>query len=421
MDIAYIKKIGFYLLLALLALALIVTLLYHAFDALSDDLELMFVSRTDHTETVEMPAFLSLEEYAIDDSRYVENQVVEYVSGKTSRVSSGDTVVRLYPEQSDRTLVLRVAELNEKIAFCKKANEYSTRQSVESLKSKIAKCEKEIASTDDLAKKNELSDELRVLLAAHAAKMDPAISYSKMIKSYEDEITEVYKTLGKASYQYKSDINGAYFSQCDGYEGMINEELRTTGSLDELCALLVKSGESGDHGSPDEAKKVGRLGKLVNMNSWYLVCVTDKDTSLRMNEGASFNVTLGKSEKTYRLTVERVVSERDDDRAVIIFSSSIMLECEDYSHFQTVKVSLKTTEGFKIPITAVRYENGVSGVYVLRGSVVHFRQIDIIGGGDGYVVAATKVSETIEGISVLNRYDRIIVRGQNLYDKKVII
>ena len=40
---------------------------------------------------------------------------------------------------------------------------------------------------------------------------------------------------------------------------------------------------------------------------------------------------------------------------------------------------------------------------------------------DGYVIVTGDLAETAEGISPLSKYDRVIVRGQNLFDGKVIV
>ena len=90
-------------------------------------------------------------------------------------------------------------------------------------------------------------------------------------------------------------------------------------------------------------------------------------------------------------------------------------------NLKNVKVVLKNHKGYKLPITAVRYDNGVCGVYVLRGSLVKFRQVEILLAGDGYVIVTGDLAETAEGISPLSKYDRVIVRGQNLFDGKVIV
>ena len=130
---------------------------------------------------------------------------------------------------------------------------------------------------------------------------------------------------------------------------------------------------------------------------------------------------IGSSGRICKLSIERVVTERGRDEAIIVFSSDIMLDSEDYEHYQTVKVALKKHTGYKLPVTAIRYENGVAGVYVLRGSMVKYRQVEILYAGDGYVIVTGNVVSDVEGISSLSRYDRVIVRGQNLFDGKVII
>ncbi|MBQ2252116.1 MAG: hypothetical protein II329_04025, partial [Clostridia bacterium] len=126
MDTAYIKRIGFYLILALLALALIASLIYHAFAALADDLELTFLSETSEAEMIEMKAYMSVDEQVIPDSEYVDGVSIEYVTGKTSKVSAGDTVVRLYSSGDADSLISQLEYLSERLDFCKRANDYAS-------------------------------------------------------------------------------------------------------------------------------------------------------------------------------------------------------------------------------------------------------------------------------------------------------
>lgn len=372
----------------------------------------MFLKTVDHSETVEMQAFLVLDEHAVSGKSLEDGDILEYTSGKVSQVSIGDTLVRVYPGESSSSAVEKIYALREKIEFCKKVSDYAARQGVDQIKKQIEKYEKDISAENDLDRKEELRYEYKALLAAYSAKMDSSFDYQSLIKGYESEINAAYASLGKEKAKYISDVNGAYFSECDGYEGMISQDMVTSGDLDSLYGALSEKKQS---------ESIGELGKVVDMNTWRLACMTDRDTALHIVAGQSFKVTLGSSDKVCTLTAERVVSERGRKEAVVVFKSSLMLECDDYSHFQTVSVALNTLSGYRIPTGAVRYENGVSGVYVLRGSIVRYRQIEIIGAGDGYVIASQSVSEVAEGFSALNRYDRVIVRGHDLYDRKVII
>ncbi len=412
MDTAYIKRIGFYLILALLAVALIASLIYHAFEALSDDLELTFLSETSEAEAIEMKAYMSLEEHVVPDSEYVDGVSVEYAKGKTSQVSVGDIAVRLYDSGDASDLIAQLEYLNERLDFCKRANDYAAKYSVSRLNELIDKAENAFLSADKNADKNKMREEYEVLLAARSSKMTSSVDYPTIISTYEKEIKAIYSRLGKAKKEYKSTLNGVYFSYCDGYESKITKSDIASADLHTLL------NDISDDSAPES---VGKLGKFVSLNSWYLVCATDKTSTYYMRIGDKLEIQLGSSGGTYKMAVERVITERESDEAVIIFSSDTMLDREDYEHYQSVKVVLKNHKGYKLPITAVRYENGVCGVYVLRGSLVKFRQVEILAAGDGYVIVTGDIAEVAEGISALSKYDRVIVRGQNLFDGKVII
>lgn len=412
MDTAYIKRIGFYLILALVALSLIASLIYHAYEELSDDLELTFLSETTESEFIEMKAYMSVEEYVVPDTQYYEGMAVEHSAGKTALVSVDETVVRLYYNEDAGELVSQLEYLNEKLEFCKKARDYASKYSVSRLNELIDKTESSLLASENFHDKNSFQAEYEILLAARASKMGNSVDYSAVISECESTIKEIYGKLGRAYAEYKSTINGAYFSSCDGYESKIPQNVFSVADLDTLYNAVC------DDSTPEEA---GKLGKLVNLNKWYLVCATDKTSTYYMKKGDKLEVELGSSGRICKLSIERVVTERGRDEAIIVFSSDIMLDSEDYEHYQTVKVALKKHTGYKLPVTAIRYENGVAGVYVLRGSMVKYRQVEILYAGDGYVIVTGNVVSDVEGISSLSRYDRVIVRGQNLFDGKVII
>ena len=66
-------------------------------------------------------------------------------------------------------------------------------------------------------------------------------------------------------------------------------------------------------------------------------------------------------------------------------------------------------------------EKKVQGVYVLYGSEVQFKQISILHSDKDYVICDTSPADGIlfngETVSL---YDKVIVKGDDLYDGKVI-
>ena len=74
-------------------------------------------------------------------------------------------------------------------------------------------------------------------------------------------------------------------------------------------------------------------------------------------------------------------------------------------------------------------DEGLTGVYVLSGKRVVFKPIKILYHADNHVMAAAAVyyksngeidTEKTPDMPQLEAYDRVIVKGKNLYDRKVI-
>ena len=63
----------------------------------------------------------------------------------------------------------------------------------------------------------------------------------------------------------------------------------------------------------------------------------------------------------------------------------------------------------------------MQGVYVLYGSEVQFKQIAILYATKDYVICDTSPQEgTLFNGETISLYDKVIVKGDDLYDGKVI-
>ena len=74
-------------------------------------------------------------------------------------------------------------------------------------------------------------------------------------------------------------------------------------------------------------------------------------------------------------------------------------------------------EGIRVSNRAVHYSNGVSGVYVVQGSLVKFKPIEIVYRSENFTLCK-KAEDGNNKTLVL--YDEVIEKGKNLYDGKFI-
>ena len=74
-------------------------------------------------------------------------------------------------------------------------------------------------------------------------------------------------------------------------------------------------------------------------------------------------------------------------------------------------------EGIRISNKSVHYSDGVPGVYVVQGSIVKFKPIEIVHRTETFTLC--KKSEDGNNKSIV-LYDVVIEKGKNLYDGKFI-
>ena len=206
------------------------------------------------------------------------------------------------------------------------------------------------------------------------------------IKSLEAEREMLLSTYGRVNGSVSSDRVGYFFSDADGYESAFDPSLlaeMTVGGFDEL----IKS-------EPSDVSRA--VGKMVNEAKWYLAITFDASSAAGFTEGEDYNIVFHDNDsQNLTMTLERLVLDLDDydddgDRAeaLLIFSTVRMPDNFRYLRTQSVSVEAVSYKGYRIPITAVRYYDGMTGVYVVAGGYVLFRQIDVLYEKGGYCIAA---------------------------------
>ena len=70
--------------------------------------------------------------------------------------------------------------------------------------------------------------------------------------------------------------------------------------------------------------------------------------------------------------------------------------------------------GLKVQRSALRVVDGKRGVYVLSGMQISFVPVEVLYYSDSYIIC----KKDNEG--GLKLYDRVVVKGKNLYDGKIV-
>ena len=191
---------------------------------------------------------------------------------------------------------------------------------------------------------------------------------------------------GKKTGSVNAESVGYFFRNPDGYEKTFDPALLKNITFGEFITLTEQS----------PADVSGCVGKMLDNPKWYLCLPFASADARGFESGREYNITFNDNGgKTLSMYLERVVMDLDDsdsdgDRAesMLIFSTSEMPKDFTYRRTQDVSIEYAAYHGYRIPLSAVRYYDGMTGVYTLGGGYVLFRQIDVIFEGDGYCIAA---------------------------------
>ena len=210
---------------------------------------------------------------------------------------------------------------------------------------------------------------------------------------------------GYGNREIVSHDSGIYSSVTDGYESVSLEDVAYR-KPSELAAAFSGGGAVS-----------GALGKLVLGSTWYYVAVMDEADADRLHTGAVMTVRFSHSyTEELGMTVESV-GKAEDGKCVVVFSCDRALADVVAIRQMTAEVLFNTYTGILVSREAVHLDDKDRPfVYILTGSQLETAYIDILCQyNDSYICRGSA-----EGGSYLREGCQIVVRGNGLFDGKVI-
>lgn len=244
--------------------------------------------------------------------------------------------------------------------------------------------------------------------------------FSPLISEYKKEKKELLKSVsGKKAVT--TEYAGYFVSTVDGYEDACSYDEIAKGNIDSAGVQKLLESKA--------QKQSGTFGKIIGQHTWYLVCNIPLAQASVIKTG--YYVEVGFPDKGIDgldMSVESVSSRAGDTIAVVLKCTS-MNKAISSLRKEKAQITVKTYTGLRISNEALTAdEDGTEGVYTLNGKRVAFKPINIIHYGDNYVIASAVTFYNDDGSvnyektssAEIKAFDRVIIKGRNLSDGKVI-
>ena len=415
MDTKYLKNVFTYIISALLAIGIGYYVLYHAFDGFSSALSTAPALLVTESVTESSDAYIFRDEKVVY-SGY--SGAVNYLVSDGEKVGVGTELAKVYEDGDGDAQRKRVEQIDAKIALLQASNieknvVVSDTAKIDSVIAELYYSTMGKIASGDLSYAMLAKDEMLASVNKRKIIVGEVKNYDTQIAALSAERAALMALLNGSYEKISTRESGYFFFDVDGYESAFSSK--------NIDGMLLSDFKKAFSSAKSEESGMHPVGKTVSGHVWYIAVPLAKSSLAGFEVGDRYSVSFPYNYDTkLTMTLERSVTESGSDDVVLVFSCTDLPEGFNYLRCQSVVIEKKGVSGYRIPTSALRMVDGREGVYILYGSTVYFRRVEVILEKDGYFIVAERDMTREDAAEFLGVSDTVITRGKDLYDGKII-
>ena len=342
----------------------------------------------------------------------VENNdsgVLHFMVDDGKRVSKDGVIAGVYTNESSSITLSQISRLKNQIADIKDILSFNDidASNLQLINSKITANLNSLVLSASNGNYSSVSDNASELLSSINRKqvaMGQTGNFAGQLDSLNTELAKLESSLPAAKATISAKESGYFLSKTDGYEKTL-----TTADLDGITPEFLGDLKPNEYGE-------NVVGKIVSDYEWYIAAEIPINDSMNYKIGDALEIhTSVKSSPILPVTVQKINISESGSNAVIVFSCNEMNTELASMRSGPMTVVSKSYSGLKVPKKSLRVVDSKKGVYVVSGMQAKFVEIEIVYSNDNYMICKRNDAD-----GSLKLYDRVVVKGRNLYDGKIV-
>ena len=372
--------------------------------------------RTETAYVYDMTEDIPFEGVYLRDETVVHNSgsgVLSYEHEDSSKVGQSSVVAYRYRNENDIDLRRRIEALDRQIAVLVEAEKLvgTDNSQLETITSQINLVHSSLVDciiSGDYKSAADYENQMLEALCKREIAKGESEGYSEKMSQLRAERDQLSSQITGDVQSIYANGTGYFVSSVDGYEDKL-----TFNDSDTITASEIKNIIE----NPDISASGTAVGKLIADYRWRVAAVLDSNKLFGMYEGSAVTLRVG-SENTE--LEAKIVSIHDtgagDGTAVYVFECDRLTSAVVGSRVENFKLVVSSYGGLRVSREAIRYNEAEErGVYIVRGSSLVFKKINVIYWGQDYIICSQE-----EGDEYLKLYDEIVTEGKDLHDGRVI-
>lgn len=333
--------------------------------------------------------------------------VLENVVSENDMVRKGKQVASVYAGGVDSDTQAKLKQINARIAEISgsQSGKFIFNGDKTKLDGQISTRVSDLMislNSKDLQNVAKLKGDLNVLINKKLEVSGEMGSVSTMLDDLKSQKERYEQQLASSKKNLYAPTPGIYSTLIDGYEQILSAK---------SAAGMTVADFKNIFDSEEKAQEGAQVPvcKIVNNVEWYVNMLVPADKAADMKTGQAVYIKFGEGTDEYNATIT-YISPADSKKCVVGVTAT------EYSEFalktRKSKVTLITDKynGIKIPVEAIRVNNGVQGVYTVTEGLMKFKTADIIYKDNKYAIVR---ENTADRGSVL-LYDEVVIDAKEV-------
>ena len=361
----------------------------------------------------------SMEEEAPFDGVHIPDETLIYGSGTGilsyeyedgSRVGKSSVIAGRYKSESEIDYRREIEELKEQIEVLNRAEELigTDNSQLEAISGQINEQHSALINCivgGDYTAAAALHNSFLEVMCKREITLQESTGYSEKIAALRTRISELEALVSGDIQWIYAGGSGYFVSKVDGYEGELG--------ISDIDSLTEK--RINDIVANPEKGGANAVGKLISDYIWRVAAVIDTEKMFGIYAGSKVMLRVGSDSSLLEAEVVSV-ENCGDGKSIYVFQCDRLTSAVVQGRTAHFKLVISSYGGLRVSRGAIRYnDEGERGVYIVRGTSLAFKKINVLYWGEDYVICSQEAGE-----DYLKLYDRIVTEGKELYEGKVV-
>lgn len=321
--------------------------------------------------------------------------ITEFIANEGASVERGDKIADIYKWGFNDSVLKDLMDVQQKIKDYQENNIMRDilDKDLNDINSQISQAENDIAATVNTREKGDilvLQQKLQGLMAQRKDYLKKTVKEDEQLTNLYTQEQELTTRINSWRVEQQAPDPGVVSFYMDGYEDVLKPENIKKISLNDINSIMNGIGKA----KAKETATQKPLYRLVDGSRWY--CLVPAGNELQgLKKGIEVNINFeGFAEKPYKGKVTEV-QEIDNSHKIYV------IEIDDaigpLMDVRRVTANLRVDySGAKLPLSAIKKQDGKTGIYLLDGTEKRFMLVDVLASdGKECIVAPANAGDAI--------------------------